>query len=54
MVPAPDIPPAAEQQWHRAQFILHRLRRAHLDGQPAQPALALASAGMMSTSEIDS
>jgi hypothetical protein len=34
-----------EQQWHRVHWILLRLRRAHLDGPPAQPAKALAASG---------
>ena len=46
VVPAPDIPPAAEQQWHRAQWVLYRLRRAYLDSPPTAPVQALASAGM--------
>lgn len=45
VVPAPDFPPEVQQQWDRCQWILYRLRRAHLDGPPAQPAQALASAG---------
>lgn len=45
VVPAPDFPPEVKQQWDRCQWILYRLRRAHLDGPPAQPAQALAAAG---------
>ena len=49
VTPAPDIPPAVEQQWHRAQWILYRLRRAYLDGPPTAPVQALASAGALAS-----
>ena len=45
VLPAPDMPARVEMQWHRAQWVLYRLRRAHLDGPPTQPVKALASAG---------
>ena len=45
VLPAPDMPARVEMQWHRAQWILYRLRRAHLDGPPTQLVKALASAG---------
>ncbi|CAL8463617.1 g3151 [Coccomyxa elongata] len=52
VVPAPDFPPEVKQQWDRCQWILYRLRRAHLDGPPAQPAQALAAAGLVSEDVI--
>ena len=43
--PAPDVPPEIDQQYRRMEWMLYRLRRAHLQAGPAEPAAALASAG---------
>ena len=45
MRPAPDVPPEIDRQYRRMEWMLYRLRRAHLQAGPAGPAAALASAG---------